>query len=255
MGTYLVTGTASGIGREVAVQLIAAGSEVIGWDKSVDGVAGSSHHSVDLGDDEAVQAAVALLPEHLDGLINVAGVPGTASPETVFAVNLHGTRTVTDLVVPRIVAGGAVVTLASIAAYRCELDDEEITALLDDLSTTEAIKKFSLDGARAYDATKKALLAWNSRLAARLLPRGIRACTVSPGPTQTPILNDFEQTMGSSVTRAEAVLTRHATAREVAAAAIFLARPEASWVNGIDLRVDGGLIALAQSSATTGAAR
>lgn len=255
MGTYLVTGTASGIGREVASQLIAAGSEVIGWDKSADGVAGGSHHSVDLSDDEAVEAAAAMLPEQLDGLINVAGVPGTASAETVFAVNLRGTRTVTDLTAPRIAAGGAVVTLASIAAYRCELDDEEIATLLDDLSADEAIEKFSLDGARAYDATKKALLAWNSRLVGRLLPLGIRACTVSPGPTQTPILGDFEQTMGSSVTRAEAALTRHATTREVAATAVFLAGPDASWVNGIDLRVDGGLMTLAQSSGTTGATR
>lgn len=249
MARLLLTGAASGIGRAVAERLVAAGDDVVAWDRSPDAVPGTRHRVVDLADPAAVEAAAAALADDADGpldaLLNVAGVPGTAPAETVLAVNLHGTRRVTEAVLPALTNGGAIVTVASIAALRSDLSDADALGLLD-LSPAEAVARHHLDGARAYDASKKALLAWHLRLTPALLPRGIRATTVSPGPTRTPILDDFAATMGDSLTRAEAALHRHAEAGEIADAVVFLAR--ATWINGVDLRVDGGLVALAQAA-------
>ena len=73
--------------------------------------------------------------------------------------------------------------------------------------------------------------------------RGVRCVSVSPGPTVTPILADFEASMGADRIRASAELVGgHARPEDVAAIIAFLAGPAARWINGIDVRADGGLL-------------
>lgn len=250
MNSYVVTGSASGIGRAIAMRLIGDGHRVIGWDRTVEQADGIEAVVVDLTSPDSIERAAARLPEELAGLINAAGVPGTADPGTVLAVNLWGTMQVTLRVLPGIRRGGAVVSLASIAALRSQLTDNEVRRLLSAETPAAAVELFDLDGSSSYDASKKALLAWSQSQVAAVLRQGVRMCTVSPGPTQTPILEDFRSSMGDSVQRAEQALARNATADEVAAAATFLVSDAASWINGIDLRVDGGLVALASARPT-----
>lgn len=247
MNHYLVTGAASGIGRALTQQLLEAGHEVTGWDRSAEGVAGSNHRQLDLTDFAEVSAAAAELPRPLSGLANVAGVPGTAPASAVLAVNVRATKEVVRQVLPQVMDGGAIITVASIAGLRSAASAAELDLILSDTPVIEVVDRLGFDGAQAYDASKKALLRWNSRLVAELLGRRIRACTVSPGPVDTPILDDFVLTMGDSVHRAAAALGGHASAEQVAAAVGFLLTPAARWVNGVDLRVDGGLIALSSA--------
>ncbi|QRP48824.1 SDR family oxidoreductase [Amycolatopsis sp. FDAARGOS 1241] len=80
--------------------------------------------------------------------------------------------------------------------------------------------------------------------------------SVSPGPVRTPTLADFRASMGAdSIDRAGALAGRHAEPGEVAAEVRFL-NPAASWVNGVDLPVEGGLTAarahLPSAERTTG---
>ncbi|MEV4599817.1 SDR family oxidoreductase [Amycolatopsis sp. NPDC049253] len=241
----LVTGAASGVGLALARQLTDEGVAVIGVDRAEIPVPVERAVRVDLTDFAAVKEAAASVAE-LDGIANVAGVPGTAPAATVLAVNVVGTRVLTDALLPRLAEGGAVVTVASIAAHRNTLPAEALDRLCTVDSETELagwLAEFPLSGAAAYDTSKAALVAWSARLAARLLPRA-RAVSVSPGPVHTPILADFRASMGAeSIDRAGAVVGRHAQPGEVAAAAAFLLSPAASWVNGIDLPVEGGLAA------------
>lgn len=68
---------------------------------------------------------------------------------------------------------------------------------------------------------------------------------MSPGPIETPILRDFTDTMGqASMDAAISAVGRHGTPREVAAVVVFALSEGASWLNAVDLRVDGGLLSV-----------
>jgi NAD(P)-dependent dehydrogenase (short-subunit alcohol dehydrogenase family) len=241
----LVTGAASGIGRALADQLMAGGHQVFGVDRDAVGIpAGVIPFRVDLTDATQV-AALVEEAEELDGLANVAGVPGTAPPETVLRVNFLGTRRLTEAVLPRLRPGAAVVNVASLAGRRPVCDDEVAWRLqaAPDEQILRYAKAENLAGSDAYDLSKKLLVTWTVATAAAQLPRGVRVNAVSPGPIETPIIDDFRTSMGASVEGAASVVGRHGRPEEVAAAAAFLLSPAASWVNGVDLELDGGLLA------------
>jgi 3-oxoacyl-[acyl-carrier protein] reductase len=94
----------------------------------------------------------------------------------------------------------------------------------------------------AYAATKAAIEAMTHVLAKELAPRGITVNAVAPGPTETEM---FLGGKSPEQLRAIAALNpfgRFGQPPEIAAAVAFLASPEASWVNGQILRVNGGVI-------------
>ena len=70
---------------------------------------------------------------------------------------------------------------------------------------------------------------------------GVRVNTVSPGPVETPILRDFEHSMGKDILDiARTTVGRHATVADIVPVIAFLASEAASWVVGQDIQVDGG---------------
>jgi NAD(P)-dependent dehydrogenase (short-subunit alcohol dehydrogenase family) len=74
--------------------------------------------------------------------------------------------------------------------------------------------------------------------------RGRRINSVLPGPVETPILVDFEDTMGKdTLDGAKTLLGRHATPDDIAGAVLLLVSDDARWVNGQALAVDGGGLA------------
>lgn len=98
----------------------------------------------------------------------------------------------------------------------------------------------------AYGASKAAVRSLTRSFAQELGPKGIRVNTLSPGVTQTPILEKFgfgEENLSSIISQVEAgtPLGRIGSAEEIAQAMLFLASDAASFVNGADLQVDGGL--------------
>ncbi|QJY47491.1 SDR family oxidoreductase [Pseudonocardia broussonetiae] len=252
----VVTGAASGIGAALAARLVAAGHEVIGVDRAPATIPdGAVRVTCDLADPASVAAAVGEIDGigagPLHGLAAVAGVPGTAPPETVYAVNLLGLRRLTEALLPRLADGGAIVLLSSMAGYRGTATDEEAAALvaLPDDVLAARLAALGLAGPEAYQLSKQLVQRYALDLAARLHPRAVRATSISPGPVQTPILADFRATMPSLDVAAELV-GRHARPEEVAAVVEFALSPEASWLNGVDLRLDGGLTALRSTTAT-----
>jgi NAD(P)-dependent dehydrogenase (short-subunit alcohol dehydrogenase family) len=137
------------------------------------------------------------------------------------------------------------VHVASVAAGRSDRTDDDVrtvTGLPDD-EAQAWLAASGLDGSGTYDFTKKALVALACAQARDGLARGVRVLSVSPGPTHTPILADFEATMGADhMSAAEQVVGRHGRPDDIAPLITFLLSPAARWVNAVDVRADGGLL-------------
>ncbi len=111
---------------------------------------------------------------------------------------------------------------------------------------TSIVHQKGFDNAAVYSATKGALRAYARVLTTELAPRGIRVNAIAPGPIGTPIydkmgmseeaINEMGQGFAATVP-----LKRFGTPKEIADTVLFLASTEASYVNGIELSVDGGL--------------
>ena len=240
----LVTGAASGIGLATVERLMASGRAVIGLDQRESPACET--RLCDLSHPAAIDAAVASLPNSLSGLANVAGVPGTAPPETVMRVNFLAVRHLTEALSSRLAPGSAVVNVASVVAARDPVPAETVAGFLA-AATFEAglawYREHPLSGPEAYRFSKQALIEWTLVASMALRTSGIRVVSVSPGVTDTPILGDFRASMGeAAIDRAVAEVGRVAVPEDVAPVIAFLLGSDASWVNAVDLRVDGGLV-------------
>ena len=126
---------------------------------------------------------------------------------------------------PLLSDGGSIITIASIAHTK------------------------GIPGYGAYSATKAAVRSFVRTWTAELKDRGIRVNAISPGPIDTPIMDLQAPTKeGADQVRASFAAAvpfgRLGRPEEIAAAALFLASDEASFVAGVDLPVDGGMTAL-----------
>jgi len=112
---------------------------------------------------------------------------------------------------------------------------------------TSIVHQKGFEGAGVYSATKGALRAYARVLTTELAPKGIRVNSIAPGPIGTPIYNKMEgmtdeqvQEMGAAFAQ-NVPLKRFGESKEIADAVLFLASDEASYVNGIELEIDGGM--------------
>jgi NAD(P)-dependent dehydrogenase (short-subunit alcohol dehydrogenase family) len=209
---------------------------------------GAEYVRCDITSDADVAAAAA----HLDGIdaaVLTAGLSPTMAPgRTILEVNLTGTARVAEALLPVMRAGGALVCFASTASYYYDAGAfsshlaeplnprlyEELVAAgaaVDDTGLAYSISKF---GVRQY--VRRASTAWGKR--------GARIVSVSPGLIETPMgAQEFAQQPQMQTLLDMTPLARQGSADEVAAVACFLASPEASFVTGTDVLVDGGSVA------------
>ncbi|MEO1031218.1 MAG: glucose 1-dehydrogenase [Bacteroidota bacterium] len=114
------------------------------------------------------------------------------------------------------------------------------------LFTNSIVHQKGFDGLGVYSASKGALRAYARVLTSELKSRGIRVNSIAPGPIFTPLYGkmglpqDVVEEMGKGFA-ASVPLGRFGTSEEIANAALFLASDDASYINGIELEVDGGL--------------
>jgi NAD(P)-dependent dehydrogenase (short-subunit alcohol dehydrogenase family) len=229
--TILVTGAASGIGAALLARL---GSAATGLDRT------SAAITCDLSDAAALATLPDRLPPMLDGIAHVAGLPGTAPAPAILAVNLFAPVLLTEILLPRLRSGAAIIAVSSVTAARCDWPVERLDALIDGDSALRDGAQ-ALPGVRAYELSKAALNRWVVRQAAALRAQGVRVVAVSPGPVETPILDDFRASIGADrIAAAAAMVGRHARPDDIASVIAFLLGDGAAWINGTDVRVDGG---------------
>jgi len=97
-------------------------------------------------------------------------------------------------------------------------------------------------GTLAYAASKAAVHTMTRSLAKEVAKHGIRVCGVAPGIVDTPLLHRHEKPEMMEKLKALTPLIRLATSEEVAAAVLFLASDEASYITGEIIEVNGGLL-------------
>jgi NAD(P)-dependent dehydrogenase (short-subunit alcohol dehydrogenase family) len=241
---YVVTGAASGIGHAVAEQLLAAGAQVFSLDRNTPKAAVTKHIEVDLANPQSIDAAVEQLDGEYDGLINVAGIPGTAPAELVFAVNSLAVRHLTESFFGKLNPGSAVTIVSSTAGFGWPVRLDAIRELLttDTFEEGAAWFKANPQQGNAYNFSKEVTTVYTMMMGLALVEMGLRINAVLPGPVDTPILTDFEETMGKdTLDGLKNLLGRHASPDDIASTILFLASDDARWVNGQALAVDGGI--------------
>jgi NAD(P)-dependent dehydrogenase (short-subunit alcohol dehydrogenase family) len=241
---FVVTGAASGIGNAVAKRLIAAGAEVVSLDRNTPTAAVSRHVEVDLANPRSIDAAVEQLDGQFDGLMNVAGIPGTAPADLVLAVNSLAVRHLTEAFFERLNPGGSVTIVSSTAGFGWPARLEAIRDLLatDTFEEGAAWFKTNPQQGNAYNFSKEVTTVYTMTMGLAVVEMGLRINAVLPGPVETPILADFEESMGKdNLDGVKELLGRHADPDDIACAALFLASDQARWINGHALVVDGGI--------------
>ncbi len=238
----VVTGGTRGLGRGLVDAFLARGDRVVtcgrsstpaieAWAADPSAQGRFTFHIADLADrDEANGFVRAVLDEHgrIDVLVNNAGVArdgvlGLFSDDdvdTVVDLNLKGTVAVTKASVRRMLqqGSGRVINISSIvgtSGYR---------------------------GLAVYGATKAALDGFTRALARELGGRGITVNSVAPGYLRTEMSHGLDEEQLRQIER-RTPAGRLGEAEDVAAAVLFLASAEASFITGHVLVIDGGLTA------------
>ena len=241
---YVVTGAASGIGHATAERLLAAGAEVYSLDRNAPQAAVTGHIEVDLANPRSIDSAVEQLDKEYDGLMSVAGIPGTAPADLVIAVNSLAVRHLTQTFAPKLVKGGSVTIVSSSAGFGWPARLPAIQQLLATSSFEEGAAWFKANPQQgnAYNFSKEVTTVYAMSQALTALQGGYRINAVLPGPVNTPILVDFEETMGKDMLDGvKMLLGRHAEPDDIAKVILMLASDASGWINGHAVVVDGGV--------------
>lgn len=243
--TIVITGVSSGIGSDTAKLLRLQGARVIGVDRNDPMLTLDGFVKADLSTPAAIDAAIAQLPQRIDALCNIAGVPGTAPVDLVAKVNYLGLRHLTLGLLDRM-AGGSVVNISSILGAEWPARLEPHRALGQTASFAEGqawLDQHPVAQETCYQYFKEALIVWTYTQSQKLfMQHNVRMNCVAPGPVFTPILGDFVQMLGNERVEKDAHrMKRPAFSDEVAPVIAFLCSDASRWVSGINLPVDGGL--------------
>lgn len=242
----VVTGAASDIGAAIANCLTQEGAHVIGIDIRETNEC-HEFFEADLGKQASIDALLGALPEGIDGLANVAGLPPTMSAPAVLKVNLVGLKYLTKQLAGRMNDGGSIVNLASLAGanWAASLDQVHAANNLDFESVEDFVEKEQIEAqpGRSYFLGKEALIVWTMQNRWTWRNRGIRMNAVSPGAVDTPILADFLKTLGKKADENRKVMDRPATPEDIAPMVAFLLSDQAGWFRGANIALDGGQFA------------
>ena len=264
----IVTGAGRGMGWECARRLIGAVDRLLLVDRDEAGAVEAARGLTALGSATVVEPFVlditdragldrlaARVPElgTLRAVAHAAGIsPTMADWRRILTVDLVGTAMLTEALRPLATAGTATVNFASMAAYLGGVTPDPAAAaiLADPLDEKfldllrEAVGPTLEDPGIAYSWAKHGVHRFVQQEAARIGPLGARVCSISPGIIDTPQGQQEEASHPSMAALvARTPLGRRGRAEELAAVVAFMLSDDASFLTGIDILVDGGVLA------------
>ncbi len=243
--TIVVTGCSSGIGKETARLVKQLGGDVLGVDvhKTDDYV--DELYIADMSDRRTLKALVMALPTGIDGIANSAGLPPTAPAEKVILVNLVGLKFFTENMIPKLNDNASIVNLASLAGFGWPAALDAIKASegleFEDVGAFLREHNISNEGGRSYFFSKEALMVWVMKERWTWRDRGIRMNNVSPGPVETPILQDFLDTLGERAAEDRLLMDRPGRPQDIAPVVAFMLSDMSAWIRGTNIPADGGM--------------
>lgn len=243
MGTYVVTGGASGIGAAIKRDLQSEGHTVLSLDIQ------QSDICVNLATREGRQAAITEIlvatSSGIDGLVACAGV-GSHIPDRalITAVNYFGATELVEGLRGRLAENRASVLLVSSNSAPMATNPDYVAALLAGDETAAAGVAATMETQPVYSGGKQALTIWMRRNAAAYAAQGIRMNAIGPGYTRTPLSAAVEDdpTYGAAIKQfvASIPVGRAGEPADIASAASFLLSDKAAFICGAILFVDGG---------------
>ncbi len=232
----VITGGASGVGREVAARLTQEGAKVVLWDMNADALAAAKAATgavdaieLDVTDAEAVQAAadaVAAQLGRLDVLVASAGITGATVPvqefpldswRRVIDINLNGLFYCCRAVIPHMLKNdyGRIVNVSSVAG------------------------KEGNPNASAYSASKAGVIGFTKSLGKELAKTGIRVNALTPATFKSPILEQLPQSQVDYML-SKIPAGRLGEVHEVAAMISWMASTECSFTTASTFDISGG---------------
>lgn len=242
----IITGGTSGIGKAIASLFVREGAKVLilgtNKDKAVAAVdeinaeyqnfGSCSYYLIDVGNSIQVESNIKRQIQHwgnhIDILVNSAGITSDKllvrmteeDWSRVISVNLDSIFRVTKAVLPTMMKarGGKIINIASVIGI------------------------MGNPGQTNYAASKAGMIGFSRSLAKEVAKRGICVNTIAPGFIETPMTDKLSQEQRESILHTVPI-ARFGTPIEVANAALFLASELSSYVTGVVLPVDGGMLA------------
>ena len=258
-GVAIITGAAGGMGAPSAQRLGAQGYPLILCDISAErleavaaplrakGVAVEVLVG-NIADPGFTDALLALLGDRpIGAVVHTAGLsPTMGDAGQIFSVNYDATARLVVAIRPRMLAGACAVLVASSSGYSAA--SPEVDALLETIpldGDSTALRPGVTNSGHAYSLSKRGVQKIVERQAMGFGERGARIMSISPGLIDT--------SMGRAEAQAHPImqqmrdntpLGRYGTGDEIASVAAFLCSPDASFVTGSDIKVDGGVLAV-----------
>jgi NAD(P)-dependent dehydrogenase (short-subunit alcohol dehydrogenase family) len=259
MTVAVVTGAASGMGRESIERLRGRTDGLLAVDLAAPDIEGTEGFACDVADPAAVAALVDRVRElgPLRSLVHAAGIsPTMGDVRRVFEVDLVGTQLLLDGFEPLVEAGTAAVCFSSSAAYQVgPFVQPEQDEILDDVRAPDFLDRAAAltdHSGFAYSLAKRGVIRAVGRAAVTWGARGGRVNSVAPGLIDTPMGRQemAEQPIMQDML-ANTPLRRLGDPGEVADVVAFLLSDAAAFVSGIDVLVDGGMLqGMAQAPAS-----
>lgn len=243
MGTFVLTGSGSGIGATLAQQLRDDGHSVIGVDLK------NANITADLATAAGRQAAIDAITERasdgIDGFVPLAGLGGNIPDGAlVCAVNYFGTVRLVEGLRPLLAKNNAPVVLLSSNSSAMDVQGDALIAAMlagDESRSAELAVADNVAGIQ-YMLSKRAVAFWMRRNCMDLAGDGIRINAIAPGvistPMTDPLFNSMNEVMKGLIDGTP--LKRTGQPEEIARFIRFLLSEDSSFICGSMLFIDGG---------------